>query len=272
MFRWNPFTMHGDYPGMHRFISFGSSESESKPVQLSALNPVQQAIMDALGQKLLPASYGAVPSYPRKMYVERTPEEEQYFNALYGERPGRMEAINRLMSGKPAYEVTPETTEQLFQSGVKAPMMQEWREIGLPAIKEAFAGTGYWGSARATEQARGAETLATTLGAKRAELAYADEQARRASLESAAARVPAGVAATTSEMEMMGTGAQYSRMIDQEKVLADLQRWLMGETVDGVTPTQYNPFTQAMLQFLNIKPYEYGQESESSSWNFGVSY
>lgn len=262
--------MHGEAPAMHRFISGGSSKSKSKPVQLSTMTPQQQAIMDFLGERIQGEMKGPVPIYPNKLYTAKTPEEEAYFSSVYGGQANRTAAINKLLSGAPAYDINPETTEQFYQESIRKPMMYEWKNVAEPGIKEAYTGPGYWGSARAQAQTKGAEQLALTLGAKRAELAYQDELAKRAGLESAAARMPAGEAAAATEAETMGTAGQYARMIDQEKVLSDLQRWLMGETVGGVTPEQYNPFVQLAFQFLGLEPYTYGQKSESSSWNFGI--
>jgi len=270
MFKFNPFIMFGEAPSMYRFISFGSTKSKSSPVRVNMYTPEQQEMMTALGIQIKPGVEGNVPAYPGQMFTPQTPEETAYFQSVSGGQSARQEAIDKMLSGKPAYDITPETTEELYQAGVKAPMMQEYKEITEPAIRESFAGPGYWGSARAEAQVTGAEHLATTLGAKRAELAYADEQARRAALESGAGRMAAGEAAAVAEAGVMGTAGQYSRMIDQEKVTADLQRWLMGETVEGVTPTQFNPFLTLAFSFLGLDPYQLGTESKSSGWNVGI--
>jgi len=149
--------------------------------------------------------------------------------------------------------------------------MREWREVAEPAIREAFAGPGYWGSARAEATRKAAEDLATTLAARRAELMYGEELARRQALESAAAReAQYGVPYAAAEAELLGTAGQYARMIEEQRALADLQRWLMGETVEGVTPYQYSPFLQLALQYLGLTPYVYGQESKSFGARLGV--
>jgi hypothetical protein len=54
-------------------------------------------------------------------------------------------------------------------------------------------------------------------------------------------------------------------------VTADFQRWLSGETVDGVTPEQYNPYIQLAFQLLGLSPYQYGNTSSGSSIGGGVS-
>jgi hypothetical protein len=59
-------------------------------------------------------------------------------------------------------------------------------------------------------------------------------------------------------------------MIDQEKNLADIQRWLSGETVDGVTPTQYNPFLQLVFQALGLSAFDIGTKSKSTSFGGSI--
>ena len=70
-----------------------------------------------------------------------------------------------------------------------------------------------------------------------------------------------------TEAGILGTAGGYSRMIDQEKVTADLQRWLMGEEVEGVAPTMYNPFLQLAYQLLGLEPYALGTKASSNAWN-----
>lgn len=258
-----------EWPGQYRYVSFGSQKAKSRPVQLPAWNPEQQAVMTPLAQAIQRGMTAQVPAYPGQLYVPRTPEEEAYF----GQVPGMAEEIAQARSrlGQPAYQITPETTEQFYQQGIRAPMMREWQEIVEPQIRESYAGPGYWGSARAEAQVKGAEELATTLGQSRAQLAYADEMARRAALEQAAGREAAGTLPyAVGEAGMLSEAGEYAREIEQQKSLADLQRWLMGETVGGVTPAQYNPFLQLAFQLLALSPYEYGQKTTQSGWNFGI--
>jgi len=269
MYKWNPFTIEGEAPGLVRYISFGSSKSKSKPVQVSMWAPGQQKAFEALWPTIETGVQGPTPTYPGQMYVPQTAEETAYL----GRVPELAEqlASARARLGQPAYQITPETTEQYYQGAIRAPMMKEWREIVEPATREAYAGPGYWGSARAEAQRKGAETLATTLGAKRAELAYADEQARRQALEAAASREATYAEPMTArEAQMLGTAGEYSRMIQQEKVAADLQRWLSGEEVEGVSVGAYNPYIQLAFQLLGLDPYALGTKSTSSGWNFGV--
>jgi len=265
---YNPFNIQ-TFPGEYRYISFGKQKATSKPVQLPAWAPEQWGAMRPLAAAIQRGVEQPVPAYPGQMYVPRTPEEEAYFQQV----PGVAEQIAqaRVRLGQPAYEITPETTEQYYQQAIKAPTMKEWKEAVEPAIREYYAGPGYWGSARAGAQAKGAETLATELMAKRAELYRQDEMARRQALENAAGRAAVyTLPYAAGQAEMLGTAGQYARGVEQERSLADINRWLMGETVEGVSPTQYNPFVQLAFQLLGLSPYEYGQKTTQSGWNFGI--
>jgi hypothetical protein len=74
------------------------------------------------------------------------------------------------------------------------------------------------------------------------------------------------------EANIMGSAGQYARMIDQEQVQGDLQRWLMGEEMGGVDPTQYSPYLTLAFEALGLSPYSYGTygKSSSSSWSAGI--
>ena len=251
-------------------VSASGSKSTSKPVRVGMWNPGQEALWASMWPQLQPGVTGGVPAYPKQMYIPRTPEEEAYLQEV--PRLATELGAERAKMGQPAYQITPETTEEFYRTGIRAPMMQEYREITEPGIREAYAGPGYWGSARAQAQALGAEHLATTLGQARAQLAYQDELARRQALTEAAGREATyGPAAIQEQAGMLGAAGEYARGIEQERVAADLQRWLMGETVEGVTPAQYSPFYQLVFQALGLTPYALGQKSEAKSFGGGVS-
>ena len=249
-------------------ISFGGSSSSSSPVRVSNWNKQQKDLFAALSPMLM-KGLGKVPSYPRQMYVPETEAETRYLQRAPSIASELAEARSRLKD--PAYQITPETTEQYYQDAVKAPAMREWEQTVKPTIKESFAGPGYWSSARAEAEQEGAESLATELGRQRAELYYADEMARRQALTDAATRdAQFSTDMAAQEAAQLGTAGQYERGIAQEKVLADLQRWLSGETVDGVKPAQYNPFMQLVFQALGLTPFSVGQSQQSTGVNFGL--
>lgn len=65
---------------------------------------------------------------------------------------------------------TPEQEQQLFQQAIEAPAQRRFAQETVPLISEAFAGPGFFGSARAQETVRAGEDLAAGLSAERAKL------------------------------------------------------------------------------------------------------
>jgi hypothetical protein len=245
----------------------GVEKSSSEPVIVPVWSKGQKALFDAMYPALKEGISGGVNAYPGQMYVPQTAQETQYFNSAndFASQLGGL----RANMGQAAYDINPETTEQFYQQSVKAPMMQEWKEIVEPQIRESYVGPGYWGSERARGEQMGAEHLATTLGSERASLAYQDELARRGSLESAAAReAQFGPSTVQQQYGMSANTAEYSRQIEQEKVMADLQRWLMGESVNGVSASQYNPFMQLVFQTLGLQPNVVATSTKSSNLSY----
>ena len=294
-----------DYDGpLDLCISGGRQKSKeySHPVQVPLWNTEQENLWrNSLSPYLKKGMQGPPTSYPRQMFVPRTSEEESYFNSDVGYSPDFAAQLAKDLTSRkasmadslndPAFSINKEATDEFFRSSIKNPMLQEYREIVDPGIREAFAGPGYWGSARAQGQQQGAEHLATTLGSQYGQLQYADEQARRESLESAKAReahfadtdVQSQVAAMQEQLGQERWGKEFaeeagknraalSREIEQEKVMAGMQRWLMGEEVDGESAGQFNPYTQLVFQALGLAEFGYGQETtaKSSGWNMGV--
>ena len=272
------------------FISFGTSKgtSSSAPTRTDVWNPAQQELwknyLSPLAKKYLGANGTdgePVPSYPGQLFVPQTEQETQFMgaaNTLVGSLPSRQAALDQVLSGRPAYEINPDVTANYFEESIRPLAMREFRETTMPQIKESFAGPGYWGTPRMEAESRAGEHLAENLAAAKANLVYQDEQARRASLEQAATRQTQGALsptdAVTSAIQGLGSAGAYSRQIAQEKVTADLQRWLMGETVDGIAPEQFNPFLQYALALMGLNQYAVGttSQSQNTSWGGAVSW
>jgi len=249
-------------------IKFGWGRQNASPEAIDTYSPWQKILEQQLFSNLYSGSSQGVPSYPGEMYVPRTGEDQAYFDWVEQSQPARQAALDQILSGKPSYEVGPEWAENYYEKGIRKPALREHEQVTLPGIKEAYAGPGYWGTARASKQVDSAENLATELSKRKSELMYGEELASRQAQESALMRqAQYGPGASMAEANIMGSAGQYAREIEQERILADLQRWFMGETVDGVTPGQYDPFTQQLFQALGLTPYAVGQSS--SGYNFG---
>jgi hypothetical protein len=210
------------------------------------------------------------------MSVPTLPGEQAYLNLAGNQAnafPAYQTALNTVLSGQPAYNIDPSISANYFQNAILPGMRQQFANITLPGAEQSFAGPGYWGSARAQAEANAAANFGTAMTGMQANITYADELARRQALENAANRM-AGAAPFAANFGMGATAnaGEYARMIQQQQVMANYQRWLAGETVNGVTPTQYNPFLQLAFQYLGLAPFTYGQKSNQSSggWNFGL--
>jgi len=253
-------------------VSFGSSGSSgeqssfSMPIRMSMWNPEQERVGRALYSYVNPNQ--PVESYPRQMYVPELARESQFFdlaNRTAGQYDARSEALLNTLSGKPAYQIDPSITERYFENSIRPIMMREFEDVTKPAIAEQFAGPGYWGSARAEQGLKSAERFAENLAATKSQLVYADEMARRQSLESAAGRQAAAAGpAYEAMLSDVGNAGRYARQIEEQKTLSDLQRWFSGETIDGKRGKQYSPFVQLAMQYLGQRPFALGMMSSSS--------
>lgn len=264
MFKPNQFVLGSEWPGCYRYISFGAGKSSADTKRISVWNKPQKQLANRLFPQLESGLSQPVPRYPGQMYVPTTGTEQTWLNTVPQLATDLASMRGRL--GQPAYEITPEATENFYQQSIVAPTMREWEKTTRPTIKEAYSGPGYWGSARANEESDAAQNLAISLGAKRGELGYADEMARREALTGAANREATyGAPMVAQQSEMLGSAGAYTRMIEQEKAKTDIMRWLQGEAVDGVEPTQYNPYIQYVFEALGLAPFALG--TQASSWN-----
>jgi len=232
-------------------VSYSSDKSSTSPK--SVWTKAQRGLFKNQIMPLIAENFGQpATAYPRSLYVATTPEEQTYLSRSTSIADAI--ASSRANMGRPAYEINPETTEQYYQQAIKAPTMREWEQTVEPAIREAYTGPGYYGSARADATRKAAEDMEFNLAAQRAELYYADEQSRRAALENAATRdAQFGPVAAQTEATVLGSAGEYSRMIQQEEITADLQRWLMGEEVDGQQAEQYSPWLQLAFSALGLQ-------------------
>ena len=223
---------------------FGSeSEAKTKPIY----TPQQMALLNALSGYAQEGMRGGQPTSPMPpTAVPPTGLEQDYFDFFQGD------ALQNLLSGTPAYDVGPEWAEKYFEESVRPEYMKNYEEVTLPGVKSAYAGPGYWGSARAGAQAEAGEDLATQLSSKRAQLMYGEEIEKRKAFESAQDRMlPASAA--------LGQAGGYQRGIAHEESMDNLQRFLRGEsiTVGGQTyqiDPEMGPYAQMAMQLLGFSP------------------
>jgi hypothetical protein len=268
-------------------VSFGKSGSSqsgsswSKPTRLDLWDVNQKNIAEGLYSSIIAPYLGEeIPAYPQQLYTPRQGEEQNYFDlvkAYGGSAPTSQAALENVLTGKNTPFISPEASSDYFSKSLLPLMRQSYETVAKPAAREAFAGPGYWGRERALAEAGVAANETLQEQSKATELMYQNQlmnwQAQMAGANNIAATA---LPAVSGALESAGTAGEYARMIKQEEVAANFQRWLMGETVDGVTPVQYNPMIQLAFQYLGLQPFTYGQESgskssgSSSGFSFGI--
>lgn len=249
-------------------IGLGVQGQKSHPELINTWDTQQNALWNALSGQLNRGLTTEVNPYPGQMYAPQNQQETNYFNYINDNTAARQAAINRI--GEVPYEINPEQTQELIDSRRRS-AMHNWEQYTAPDIGEAFAGPGYWGTARANALTQGAMTRDVNLQQREEELRYGEILADRQSREAAAMReAQFGPNAAAQEANIMGTAGQYARGIENERIMADLQRWLGGETVNGESAQQYNPYMQLVFQALGLTPNALGQSSLAYGANMSV--
>lgn len=225
------------------------SSSKSSYSQQPAWNAEQQELFKSIAGMTQEGVAQPAPSSPA-MSVPQTGQESSYFNLVNNL------ASSRAATGQPLYDVGPEWAQGYFENTVKPMYMKEYEEITQPQIKSAYAGN-FYSSARQQAESKAAENLATTLASKRAELAYGEVDKRRAALDTAYQQ-------EVQAIETQRAAGEYERSIEQEKVMENLQKYLMGEQVDGNYNPMYNPYMQYAMQLLGLSPYVYTESKKAS--------
>lgn len=233
-----------------------SSTSVTNPMLVDTWIAEQKAAYKKAFGMVMEGADKPVAKAPFDMYAGVNPAEQNYFSGVQGGAAERQAALSSILGGKSSYNANPQVMDDYYNQAIRDPALREYNTITKQAIGEQFAGPGYWGSARATAGANAAENLATTLAAKRAELNYSELNKSRDLQEAALGRQAqfgANAAATISGIE--GQAGQYARQIENEKIASNLLRWTSGEAMQDekgnwVTPTQNNPFLQALLNLV----------------------
>lgn len=150
---------------------------------------VSDFITPLIGQGI-PHFEGPVSAGPNALQTQAQGILSQYGSA---QNPLLQQAQNPLafaLSGQSSSNINPQATQDFFQRSIYNPAQQNLTRNILPQIGAAYAGPGggFWSSARAGAQGQAINDFAGRMEGAGAQLAYQDEQARRALAESAAGR------------------------------------------------------------------------------------
>lgn len=252
---------------------FDSGGTTSTIQKKDTLDSNQKGIMSGLNSLYQKTSGGPNMTTPFQTYAGVNQDEQNYFDYARGgyKDTAAGQAMLNVLSGRPSYEINPNTTEQYYQDVIKNPAMREFNDNTLTNIQNQYAGPSYWSSGRAKAQDQATDNLSNTLTTERAKLYYADEEARRKALESAAGReATLAPQAATFDAELKGSAGMYSRQIEQEKIASDLNRWLSGEEVNGKSNPLYNPANQLGLALLGVQTHTYATNTETKASGGGA--
>lgn len=231
-------------------MSKGES-SNPKSTQQDYL-PVQEEWMKkALGTYGPTIGQGA-PSYPGQRLAGYTPTMQSSLDGLggyldvfdssrqtpmYGETGKALEQTLAGQTGPRA--LSPEQALSTFEQTRTKPAQYDFQTYTAPAIREEFAGPGFWSTARGEAVGRAGKELGQNLASERAGFMWDTEQTNRAIEESKANRMlaaaPVGMAygqVPTQEAQQRLAGragvfdfASQERALEQDRIEIEMQKW-----------------------------------------------
>ncbi len=234
----------------------GGSTTNTTLKRVDLLTPEQQAALKEL-MGVFGSGYGPANASPNA-FLPATEQEQQYYGFINS--LSKNDALNAMISGKPAYDVNADWANNYYEQSVKPTMMKEFNDVTLPGIEAAFSGPTYWGTGRQNALVKASTDMGTSLASEKAKLLYDTELARRTALSEAANRVPGAISLKTAAL---GDAGNLSRTIGQEEIAAKLGKFLMGEEVDGSYNPAYNPAVSIAMNLLGIQSYGYGTETNT---------
>lgn len=218
----------------------GPSESHLwNPQQMGISSALQSILGNALGQGMVNAPQG-VEAYGGQITPDATYNQQLAFDAAPGllasqRNRGIEGALGSALSGNPAYQIDPATSERFYNDSVVLPAQRQFQDT-LQGIDARYGAR--FGRSGGQQEAfgRAATDFGTNLAGIRGDLVFQDEQARRAALENAANRQVqgAGIAAEydTSKQQnnranlamLAGIGGE-ERSIAGQKSAEDYSKW-----------------------------------------------
>lgn len=210
----------------------GGSKTEVDISQLPTLTPEQQQQLkkllgglglpsdqEILGEKIETSSLQGLEGLSESLTME---------GGLFGETSSAL--IEALQGGAQDFD-------EFFQTNVKDPLLETFREDIQPDLSRRFAASGFRSSDRLQQESRATEDLLQALTRGRSELAFrTEESARDRSIRAAGIAGPAGRSQAGTLIDILGAGGGRRRERIQQ-LLAALG--IQGtENLAAVTPGQ----------------------------------
>lgn len=127
-------------------------------------------------------------------------------------------ALKGMLEGTTGPEkITPEMSQRAFRGMVEQPAQKRYKEDVLPAVKEAYAGPGYWGTGRRKAQVESAQDLSDWLGEQRAGFEWNVEDVNRQIEEAKAGRALSAIP-QAMEYAQLPTREAFARLTGGEEL------------------------------------------------------
>lgn len=234
---------------------FGGGEEKSEPQKVGVYTPEQKKLMQELISNVTSGGFGPAASAPQ-MYTPTTQNEQAYLDWA------RSEAVKNMASGQVPYDVSPEASKALWESTQLPLYNYQWQNTVLPGLQEQYAGSTFASTGRDEAVRKALQEWGLNVASTEGKFLQSEEEARRKAIENAQGRV-------LQTGEAIGKAGEYSRAVESERVMDQVTRFLMGESVGGQYNMAYNPQVQLALSLLGLSPYVVGQQAQGTGAGLG---
>lgn len=169
---------------------FVAGETEFKKKALDIYGPtLGQGQVSFAGERVAPLTPTQTQATDVQGFLEQfSPYRDM---PMFGEGQA---ALSGILAGRTgAAPITPEATEQYISGAIADPRRKAFERFERPAIREEFAGPGFWGSARAKAVGERSQEMEDWIGEMGAQTRWDVEQANRQIEEAKAGRALAAI-------------------------------------------------------------------------------
>ena len=227
----------------------------------STLTPQQRGVSQKFGDYLSSRIGQPMEMYPGQMVAPMSQYEQQgmgYLGQYLGGQgtymPQRQAAYAQALGGQMLSPIDMGASKQWFEQNVVPQYQQQFQRMSAPALEQAKGmGAGVSSSAMNRALAEQAGGMSQYLGDVGYQYMLQEQQAQRQREEQNAQYQLAAMGATepgrAEQLSMIQASQQYGalpRMIEMQKLQADMQEWLR-------TRPEYSPVIGQAMQYLNTQ-------------------
>jgi len=244
---------------------FSGGESKSGPKQQSMLTP---EVMELLKKYTAQATAGGpAATTPFQTYAGVQPAQQSMIDFVSSLKDNKN--FQAVLQGLPAFQRDSEKTTSDFMKYEQPGMQSLWEKNVGSKIPEIYAGSGFWGNARADALASAREDEASreqgVLGGRIREDTVANDLARTQAFDRM-------TGANTSYAGMQAGAGGVQQNAAEQKIASELARWTGGETVNGVSNPYASPAMQLGLRLMGFSPFTYQNVGTSTGPGMGAGF